>query len=101
MALKNENLPFYQIATNIFIPQKITNFKDVIVINLPTSEHAYTVNDLGEKTGDKVDNSLVGGSSWQHDGTLYPMKNGVIAYKIDSNLYLPVKFAQGSGYTGR
>ncbi|WP_138108139.1 hypothetical protein [Lactobacillus terrae] len=56
VALTNENLPFYQIATNIFIPQKITNFKDVLVINLPKSEHAHTVNDLGEKTEDKVDN---------------------------------------------
>lgn len=96
----NDNYPYYRISTNGYIPQSITNFKDSITINLPADQHAYTVDDLGEKTNDtKLDATLLGGSSWRYDGTVYPMKNGVVAYLIASNRFLPVQFAQGSGYS--
>ena len=96
----SDNYPYYRISTNGYIPQSITGFKDFITINLPADKHAYTIDNLGEKTNDtKLDATLLGGSSWRYDGTVYPMKNGIVAYLIASNRFLPVQFAQGSGYS--
>lgn len=91
--------PFYLVGVNTYIPQAITNMRGIVIINLPADKNAYTVDDLGEKTGSEVDKTLLGGTSWKIDDELYTMKNGVVAYRIATSLFLPAQFAQGSGYS--
>jgi len=85
--------PQYCIGGNIYIPQSITTFKGKVLINSDIPVHA--VNLKGEVVGANLD----GGSAWKYAAIVNVPKVGY-CYKIAMNMYLPLKYAQGSGFKG-
>lgn len=85
--------PQYCIGRDIYIPQSITTFKDKVLINSDIPVHA--VNLKGEVVGTNLD----GGSAWKYAAVVNVPKVGY-CYKIATDMYLPLKYAQGSGYKG-
>lgn len=85
--------PQYCIGGNIYIPQSITTFKDKVLINSDIPVHA--VNLKGEVVGVNLD----GGSAWKYAAMVNVPKVGY-CYKIATDMYLPLKYAQGSGFKG-
>jgi len=87
------NEPHYLIGGNIYIPQSITTFKGKVLINSDIPVHA--VNLKGEVVGANLD----GGSAWKYAAVVNVPKVGY-CYKIATDMYLPLKYAQGSGFKG-
>jgi len=85
--------PHYHIGGNIYIPQSITTFKGKVLINSDVPVHA--VNLKGEVVGANLD----GGSAWKYAAVVNVPKVGY-CYKIATDMYLPLKYAQGSGFKG-
>ena len=85
--------PHYLIGGNIYIPQSITTFKGKVLINSDIPVHA--VNLKGEVVGVNLD----GGSAWKYASVVNVPKVGY-CYKIATDMYLPLKYAQGSGFKG-
>ena len=85
--------PHYCIGRDIYIPQSITTFKDKVLINSDIPVHA--VNLKGEVVGANLD----GGSAWKYAAVVNVPKVGY-CYKIATDMYLSLKYAQGSGFKG-
>ncbi|WP_278553477.1 peptidoglycan recognition protein family protein [Companilactobacillus farciminis] len=85
--------PHYLIGGNIYIPQSITTFKGKVLINSDIPVHA--VNLKGEVVGANLD----GGSAWKYAAIVNVPKVGY-CYKIATDMYLLLKYAQGSGFKG-
>lgn len=85
--------PHYLIGGNIYIPQSITTFKGKVLVNSDIPVHAVNLN------GDVVGANLDGGSAWKYAAVVKVPKIGY-CYKIATDMYLPLKYAQGSGFTG-
>lgn len=86
------NEPHYLIGGNIYIPQSITTFKGKVLINSDIPVHAVNLKD--EIVGINLD----GGSAWKYAAVVNVPKVGY-CYKIATDMYLPLKYAQGSGFT--
>ena len=87
------NEPHYLIGGNIYIPQSITTFKGKALINSDIPVHAVNLK------GEVVGANLNGGSAWKYAAVVNVPKVGY-CYKIATNMYLPLKYAQGSGFKG-
>ena len=85
--------PQYCIGGNIYIPQSITTFKDKVLINSDIPVHAVSLK------GEVVGANLGGGSAWKYAAVVNVPKVGY-CYKIATDMYLPLKYAQGSGFKG-
>ncbi|HJF88190.1 MAG TPA: peptidoglycan recognition protein family protein [Companilactobacillus farciminis] len=85
--------PHYLIGKDIYIPQAITTFKGKVLINSDIPVHA--VNLKGEVVGANLD----GGSAWKY-AAVVKVPNVGYCYKIATDMYLPLKYAQGSGFKG-
>jgi len=85
--------PHYCIGRDIYIPQSITTFKDKVLINSDIPVHAVNLK------GEVVDVSLDGGSAWKYAAVVNVPKVGY-CYKIATDMYLSLKYAQGSGFKG-
>jgi len=85
--------PHYLIGRDIYIPQSITTFKGKVLINSDIPVHA--VNLKGEVVGANLD----GGSAWKYAAVVNVPKVGY-CYKIATDMYLSLKYAQGSGFKG-
>lgn len=94
-----DDIPYYLIGTNILLPQSSTTFKNVVNINYRS--------DYGVLAYDKKGNSIKdsnkifkGGTSWQTKDKLVNIPNIGYAYEVATNEYIPIKYAQGSGFKG-
>jgi len=85
--------PHYLIGRDIYIPQSITTFKGKVLINSDIPVHAVNLK------GEVVSASLDGGSAWKYAEVVNVPKVGY-CYKIATDMYLPLKYAQGSGFKG-
>ena len=85
--------PHYLIGRDIYIPQSITTFNDRVAINSDIPVHAVNLK------GEVVGANLNGGSAWKYASVVNVPKVGY-CYKIATDMYLPLKFAQGSGFKG-
>lgn len=87
------NKPHYLIGGNIYIPQSITTFKDKVLINSDIPVHAV------DSKGKTVNTDLQGGSVWKFS-KVSNIPDAGWSYQIATDMFLPIKFAQGSGYKG-
>ena len=85
--------PHYCIGRDIYIPQSITTFKGKVLINSDIPVHAVNLK------GEVVGTNLSGGSAWKYAAVVKVPKVGY-CYKIATDMYLPLKYAQGSGFKG-
>ena len=85
--------PHYLIGGNIYIPQSITTFNDRVAINSDIPVHAV------DSKGKTVNTDLQGGSAWKF-GSMSNIPGAGWCYQIATDMFLPIKFAQGSGFKG-
>lgn len=85
--------PYYLIGNNIYIPQSITTFKNKVLINSDIPVRAVDLN------GKVVSTDLSGGSAWKFSKLVHLPAIGW-TYQIATNMFLPIKYAQGSGFKG-
>lgn len=85
--------PHYLIGGNIYIPQAITTFKGKVLINSDIPVHAVNLK------GEVVGANLNGGSAWKYAAVVNVPKVGY-CYKIATDMFLPIRYAQGSGFKG-
>ena len=85
--------PHYLIGKDIYIPQSITTFNDRVAINSDIPVHAV------DSKGKTVNTDLQGGSVWKFSKVSNIPDTGW-SYQIATDMFLPIKFAQGSGYKG-
>lgn len=87
------NQAYYAIGRNIYIPQTSTKFNGKVVINSDVPVHAVNLE------GETVNTDLRGGSAWKY-AAVVKVPNVGYCYKIATDMYLPFKYAQGSGFKG-
>lgn len=87
------NSAYYAIGRGIYLPQESTTFKGKVLINSDIPVHAVNLK------GEPVTVDLDGGSAWKYAAVVNVPKAGY-CYKIATDMYLPLKFAQGSGFKG-
>lgn len=85
--------PYYLIGGNIYIPQAITTFNDRVAINSDIPVHAV------DSKGKTVNTDLQGGSVWKFS-KVSNIPDAGWSYQIATDMFLPIKFAQGSGFKG-
>lgn len=79
---------YYIIGRDMYLPQSSTTYAGKVVIQSDKTVHAVNAK------GDTVDTDLSGGSVWKYNSIVEVPKAGW-CYKIASDMYLPIKFAQG------
>ena len=87
------NKPHYLIGGNIYIPQSITTFNDRVAINSDIPVHAV------DSKGKTVNTDLQGGSVWKFS-KVSNIPDAGWSYQIATDMFLPIKYAQGSGFKG-
>jgi len=87
---------FYIIGADTLIPQSITTFNKVVVVNYDSN---YGVNAYDSNGKAIKDSNLTfkGGTSWKTDDQLTNIPNIGYCYKVATNEYIPIKYSQGSG----
>lgn len=93
------NQPFYIIGADTLIPQSTSTFKGLLVINFRSD---YGVNAYDSK-GNYVDGSnkaFKGGSIWKTSDKVINLPKVGYSYQVATDEYVPIKYAQGSGYVG-
>lgn len=90
---------YFQIATDIFLPQSSTTLKDILIINYVSG---YGVNSY-DRDGNYIKDSNLkfkAGTSWQVAAELVNIKNIGWCYQVATNEFVPIKYQVGSGYKG-
>jgi len=89
--------PFYVIGVETLIPQSTTTFNKVVVVNYLNGYGVLAYNSKGQSI---KDSNLVfkGGSSWKTPDQLTNIPNVGYCYKVATDEYIPIKYAQGSGF---
>lgn len=89
--------PFYIIGVDTLIPQSSSTFNGTVVVNYRSDYGVLAYNSEGNSIGgsNKV---FKGGTIWKTTDKLVKLPNVGYAYKVATNEYIPVKYAQGSGF---
>lgn len=93
------DVPYYLIGGNILLPQSSTTFKNVVNINYRSDYGVLAYDSKGNSIKDS-NKTFKGGTSWQTKDKLVNIPNIGYAYEVATNEYIPIKYAQGSGFTG-
>ncbi|WP_236585161.1 hypothetical protein [Companilactobacillus farciminis] len=91
--------PYYHIGVDTLIPQSSTTFSKVVVVNY-RSDYGVNAYDSNGNYVDRSNKIFKGGTSWQITPDLVNISKIGWCYKVASNEYIPIKYAQGSGYKG-
>ncbi|QCX24048.1 GH25 family lysozyme [Companilactobacillus futsaii] len=91
--------PYYVIGVDTLLPQASTTFNRTVVVNYRSDYGVLAYDSKGNsiKDSNKV---FKGGTSWQTNDKLVNLPNVGYAYEVATNEYIPIKYAQGSGFTG-
>lgn len=85
------NEPYYQVATDIFIPISKTTFKDLIIVKYVDDSPAPVFNSKGKRTQNA---SVIAGKSFKTDG--FKVIGGIPMAKIATDEYIPFEYTSGS-----
>ncbi|KRK78743.1 lysin [Companilactobacillus nodensis DSM 19682 = JCM 14932 = NBRC 107160] len=91
--------PYYVIGVDTLIPQAITTFKDKLVINYRSDYGVNAYNSEGQAIKDS-NQTFKGGSEWKTSDKLTNVPNVGLCYKVATDEYIPIQYAQGSGFNG-
>jgi len=91
--------PYYVIGVDTLLPQSSSTFKGTVVVNYLNNYGVLAYNSKGEsiKDSNKV---FKGGTSWQTNDKLVNLPNIGYAYQVATDEYIPIQYAQGSGFKG-
>lgn len=94
-----DDKPFYVIGVDTLLPQSSTTFNRTVVVNYLNNYGVLAYNSKGEsiKDSNKV---FKGGTSWQTNDKLVNLPNVGYAYQVATDEYIPIQYAQGSGFKG-
>lgn len=93
-------LPYFQIGDNTYIPQNKTTFNEKLVINYRSDYGVNAYNSKGEVVPDS-NQTFKGGTEWATTTKLKFIKNVGWTYKVSTDQFVPIKYMQGSGYSGQ
>lgn len=91
--------PYYVIGIDTLIPQATTTFKDKLVINYRSDYGVNAYNSEGQAIKDS-NQMFKGGSEWKTSDKLTNISNVGLCYKVATDMYVPIQYAQGSGFNG-
>lgn len=91
--------PYYIIGADTLIPQAITTFNNIVVVNYRSDYGVLAYNSKGESIRDS-NKTFKGGTSWKTQDQLVKLPNVGYTYKVATNEYIPIEYAQGSGFKG-
>jgi len=91
---------YFQIATDMYLPQDVITLKGKLIINYVTG---YGVNAYDSNGNSIKDSNLKfkSGTEWKVTDILTNIKNIGWCYQVAPNTFIPVKYQQGSGFTGK
>ncbi|WP_338231679.1 GH25 family lysozyme [Companilactobacillus muriivasis] len=91
--------PFYIIGVDTLIPQSSSTFNGTVVVNYRSDYGVLAYNSEGNSIGgsNKV---FKGGTIWKISDKLVKLPNVGYAYKVATDEYIPIRYAQGSGFSG-
>lgn len=90
--------PYYQIGDETLIPQSSTTFNRIVVVNYRSDYGVLAYNSKGQSISDS-NKVFKGGTIWKANDKLIDIPNVGYAYQVASDEYIPVTYAQGSGYS--
>lgn len=91
--------PYYVIGVDTLIPQASTTFNRTVVVNYLNNYGVLAYDSKGNSIKDS-NKTFKGGTSWQTNDKLVNLPSVGYAYQVATDEYIPIKYAQGSGYTG-
>lgn len=91
--------PYYHIGADTLIPQAITTFNNIVVVNYRSDYGVNAYDSKGESIRDS-NKTFKGGTSWKTQDQLVKLPNVGYTYKVATNEYIPIEYAQGSGFKG-
>ncbi|WP_338078462.1 GH25 family lysozyme [Companilactobacillus crustorum] len=94
-----DDKPFYVIGVDTLLPQSSTTFNRTVVVNYVNNYGVLAYNSKGQSIADS-NKTFKGGTSWQTNDKLIDLPNIGYAYQVATDEFIPIKYAQGSGYTG-
>ncbi|WDT66119.1 1,4-beta-N-acetylmuramidase [Companilactobacillus crustorum] len=89
--------PYYIIGADTLIPQAITIFNNIVVVNYRSDYGVLAYNSKGQSIKDS-NKTFKGGTNWKTQDKLVKLPNVGYAYKVATDEYIPAKYAQGSGF---
>ncbi|MQS52184.1 GH25 family lysozyme [Companilactobacillus mishanensis] len=92
-------LPYFHIGVDTYLPQNQTTFKDKLVINYRLDGGVTAVNGKGKTITDS-NKTFKGGTEWKTQPHMTYIKNIGWTYRVSTDEFIPVKYQQGSGFTG-
>ncbi|WP_338232786.1 GH25 family lysozyme [Companilactobacillus muriivasis] len=91
--------PYYQIGVETLIPQSSTTFNRTVVVNYLNNYGVLAYNSKGQSIANS-NKTFKGGTIWKTADKLVNLPNIGYAYKVATDEYIPIAYAQGSGFTG-
>jgi Lyzozyme M1 (1,4-beta-N-acetylmuramidase) len=92
--------PFYIIGVDTLIPQSSSTFSNTVIVNYFSDYGVLAYNSKGNSI-DGSNKIFKGGTSWKTTDKLVNLPNIGYAYRVATDEYIPMKYAQGSGYNGK
>ncbi|WP_235805317.1 GH25 family lysozyme [Companilactobacillus nantensis] len=89
--------PFYIIGVDTLLPQSSSTFNGTVVVNYVSDYGVLAYNSEGNSIGGS-NKIFKGGTVWKTADKLVNLPNIGYAYKVATDEYIPVKYAQGSGF---
>ncbi|MBL3531065.1 1,4-beta-N-acetylmuramidase [Companilactobacillus zhachilii] len=90
---------YYVIGVDTLLPQASTTFNRTVVVNYLNNYGVLAYDSKGNSIKDS-NKTFKGGTSWQTKDKLVNIPNIGYAYEVATNEYIPIKYAQGSGFKG-
>lgn len=88
--------PYFLIGGNILLPQSSTTFKNKVVINYRSDYGVLAYNSKGESIKDS-NKIFMGGTEWKTFDTLVDIPGFGWSYEVATDMFIPIKYMQGSG----
>ena len=91
--------PYFVIGRNVLLPQSTTTFKDRVVINYRSDYGVLAYNSKGQSIKDSNE-TFKGGTQWKTQSKLVNIPNVGLSYKVATDMFIPISYMQGSGFSG-
>ena len=91
--------PYYIIGVDTLLPQSTSTFYKVVVVNYLNNYGVLAYNSKGQSISGS-NKIFKGGTSWKSPDQLVNIPNIGYCYKVATDQYLPIEYAQGSGFKG-
>ena len=91
--------PYFVIGRNALLPQSTTTFKDRVVINYRSDYGVLAYNSKGQSIKDS-NKTFKGGTKWKTQSKLVNIPNVGLSYKVATDMFIPIAYMQGSGFSG-